>query len=50
MNIAGTCVLILDMFDNKLRIHNAEDGINIDIKMTKIRRMEAMASKIDIYT
>lgn len=39
MNIARTCLLILDSFDNKLRIHNSEDGINVEIDMEKIQRM-----------
>lgn len=49
MNIVGTCLLILDSFDNKLRIHNSEDGINVEIDMEKIQRMQALASNILMY-
>ena len=46
MGISGICLLILDLFDNKLRIHNNDDSINMELEMQDVQKMEILASKI----
>lgn len=49
LDIEGAYQLILDMFENKLRIHNETDDVNIQINMEEAFRLEVLADKIEVY-
>lgn len=43
------CLVILDLFDNKLRIHNKEQNVNTEVNMNDVLKIAPLASKIEIY-
>ena len=42
------CVLILDLFDNKLRVHNEKDGVNFELNVEEVLKMDILANKIEL--
>ena len=46
LDLEGAYQLILDMFENKLRIHNDTDDVNIQISMEEAFRLEVLAERI----
>jgi hypothetical protein len=49
LSISAMCLVILDLFDNKLRIHNKDYNINTEIDMTEVEKLEPLASKVEIH-
>lgn len=49
MGINGKCLVILNLFNNKLFIHSKEQNINYEMDMSEVLRIGPSASKIELY-